>query len=455
MSKSENERCVEDNECQGELVCLSGICKDPNSSLAKLSDFQKGDLERVNNLNNARIEEDRINREKELKKAELEELQKQLKELENEKSENEKKIKQYEKRSSQDEKKEKSLLKARKQEMEQMKSHERDLIRHTIDEEAESKNAECPICFQPLYPFEKLIFCNNNHPIHASCFMGMYQSNIGRRTEVVCPIARCSYSPEVMQYARASDQNVTTRQPRGQQIIDPDTLSMNSDSDYSDSDANTIDSDTREESELEIVPVPFRNPETGNVMRTFYYNDPNEGRNVSRHGNFLSDDSNRASRSAVRRELRNMRRRENEPHPEDSDVSEDEEAHQISAAVAAARQALARHPLNNFESINNMRYGISNRPSNRQSLQTIDDAINFAIAERERREAEMAERIRSQQRRRRQDRNSQTRNRSPQPGGKKTKRKWSKKYKKSINCKRPKGFSQKQYCKYGRKTRRK
>ena len=30
-------------------------------------------------------------------------------------------------------------------------------------------------------------------------------------------------------------------------------------------------------------------------------------------------------------------------------------------------------------------------------------------------------------------------------------RKWSKKYKKSINCKNPKGFSQKQHCKYGRK----
>jgi thiol-disulfide isomerase/thioredoxin len=29
--------------------------------------------------------------------------------------------------------------------------------------------------------------------------------------------------------------------------------------------------------------------------------------------------------------------------------------------------------------------------------------------------------------------------------------KWSRKYKKSINCKKPKGFSQKQYCKYGRK----
>jgi len=29
-------------------------------------------------------------------------------------------------------------------------------------------------------------------------------------------------------------------------------------------------------------------------------------------------------------------------------------------------------------------------------------------------------------------------------------RKWSRKYKSSINCKRPKGFSQMQYCKYGR-----
>jgi len=29
--------------------------------------------------------------------------------------------------------------------------------------------------------------------------------------------------------------------------------------------------------------------------------------------------------------------------------------------------------------------------------------------------------------------------------------KWSRKYKRSINCNRPKGFSQKQHCKYGRK----
>lgn len=33
--------------------------------------------------------------------------------------------------------------------------------------------------------------------------------------------------------------------------------------------------------------------------------------------------------------------------------------------------------------------------------------------------------------------------------------KWSRKYKRSINCKRPRGFSQKQYCKYGRKKTKK
>ena len=38
-------------------------------------------------------------------------------------------------------------------------------------------------------------------------------------------------------------------------------------------------------------------------------------------------------------------------------------------------------------------------------------------------------------------------------GGKSTKRRWSRKYKLSINCKKPKGFSQKQYCK-GRITRK-
>jgi hypothetical protein len=47
-----------------------------------------------------------------------------------------------------------------------------------------------------------------------------------------------------------------------------------------------------------------------------------------------------------------------------------------------------------------------------------------------------------------------TRNTSNMKNTKNTKkggRKWSMKYKKSINCSHPKGFSQKQYCKYGRK----
>lgn len=41
---------------------------------------------------------------------------------------------------------------------------------------------------------------------------------------------------------------------------------------------------------------------------------------------------------------------------------------------------------------------------------------------------------------------------------KKTKKiggKWSLKYKRKINCKNPKGFSQRQYCKYGRKNKKK
>ena len=34
-------------------------------------------------------------------------------------------------------------------------------------------------------------------------------------------------------------------------------------------------------------------------------------------------------------------------------------------------------------------------------------------------------------------------------------KKWSNAYKKTINCKKPKGFSQKQYCKYGRNKTKK
>lgn len=31
-------------------------------------------------------------------------------------------------------------------------------------------------------------------------------------------------------------------------------------------------------------------------------------------------------------------------------------------------------------------------------------------------------------------------------------RRWSRKYKLSINCTKPRGFSQRQHCKYGRRT---
>lgn len=47
---------------------------------------------------------------------------------------------------------------------------------------------------------------------------------------------------------------------------------------------------------------------------------------------------------------------------------------------------------------------------------------------------------------------SRSRKRSKKRG--QTGGKWSLKYKKSINCKRPKGFSQRQHCKYGRKNSR-
>ena len=37
---------------------------------------------------------------------------------------------------------------------------------------------------------------------------------------------------------------------------------------------------------------------------------------------------------------------------------------------------------------------------------------------------------------------------------KKKHKRWSKKYKKSINCRKPKGFSQRQYCKFTRKKQK-
>jgi hypothetical protein len=52
---------------------------------------------------------------------------------------------------------------------------------------------------------------------------------------------------------------------------------------------------------------------------------------------------------------------------------------------------------------------------------------------------------RSRSRRRSKSTSSKHSKKRGQTGGK-----WSLKYKRSINCKHPKGFSQKQHCKYGR-----
>lgn len=40
---------------------------------------------------------------------------------------------------------------------------------------------------------------------------------------------------------------------------------------------------------------------------------------------------------------------------------------------------------------------------------------------------------------------------SKSASGRRRRRKWSMKYKRSINCRAPRGFSQRQYCKYGRR----
>jgi hypothetical protein len=53
----------------------------------------------------------------------------------------------------------------------------------------------------------------------------------------------------------------------------------------------------------------------------------------------------------------------------------------------------------------------------------------------------------TQKRNQKYKRRLKTKKNKPQQGGK-----WSQKYKDSIDCNNPKGFSQKQHCKYGRKT---
>jgi hypothetical protein len=61
----------------------------------------------------------------------------------------------------------------------------------------------------------------------------------------------------------------------------------------------------------------------------------------------------------------------------------------------------------------------------------------------------MSRSSRSRSRRQNKSTSSKHSKKHTQTGGK-----WSLKYKRSINCKHPKGFSQRQHCKYGRKTTR-
>jgi len=51
----------------------------------------------------------------------------------------------------------------------------------------------------------------------------------------------------------------------------------------------------------------------------------------------------------------------------------------------------------------------------------------------------------------RKTRHNKIRHKKVHRGGNQKGGKWTRKYKASINCSKPKGFSQKQYCKYGRK----
>jgi heme-degrading monooxygenase HmoA len=83
---------------------------------------------------------------------------------------------------------------------------------------------------------------------------------------------------------------------------------------------------------------------------------------------------------------------------------------------------------------------------------TVEEYEDSSIPEKDRSSESFAAWIESKLRERKHKSNKQ------KGGGKRTTKrrggKWSLKYKKSINCRRPKGFSQRQHCKYGRKTKK-
>ena len=105
---------------------------------------------------------------------------------------------------------------------------------------------------------------------------------------------------------------------------------------------------------------------------------------------------------------------------------------------------IKKHP-NSFPT---MRY-ITNRG------ETIENYEDSDIKSKDRTIDSFVEWIESKENTTEKKNNHKKTNKKRKQSGGKTRRKiggkWSQKYKRSINCRSPKGFSQRQYCKYGRK----
>jgi len=104
---------------------------------------------------------------------------------------------------------------------------------------------------------------------------------------------------------------------------------------------------------------------------------------------------------------------------------------------------IKKHP-NSFPT---MRY-ITNKGN------TIENYEDSDIKSKDRTIDSFVEWIKSKENKENNNNHKKTNKKTKQTGGKTRRKiggKWSAKYKRSINCRSPKGFSQRQYCKYGRK----
>ena len=84
-------------------------------------------------------------------------------------------------------------------------------------------------------------------------------------------------------------------------------------------------------------------------------------------------------------------------------------------------------------------------------IKWIESKINIIISTEETSSPEAVYKRIVKTEKHRKTRHSHKKNGRKQSGRKQSGGKWTRKYKASINCSNPKGFSQKQYCKYGRK----